>query len=67
MNILLIEDDAVLVDGLTHTLRASGYSVTSATTGSYAEQLLLAQDFDLIVLDLGLPGPDGACCPVRNV
>jgi two-component system OmpR family response regulator len=59
MNILLIEDDAVLVDGLTHTLRASGYSVTSATTGSYAEQLLLAQDFDLIVLDLGLPDMDG--------
>ncbi|MFA5019301.1 MAG: response regulator, partial [Methylobacter sp.] len=59
MNILLIEDDAVLADGLTHTLSASGYSVTSATTGAYAEQLLLAQDFDLIVLDLGLPDMDG--------
>ena len=59
MNILLIEDDAVLADGLTHTLSASGYSVTSATTGVYAEQLLLAQDFDLIVLDLGLPDMDG--------
>lgn len=59
MNILLIEDDAVLADGLMHTLSASGYSVTSATTGAYAEQLLLAQDFDLIVLDLGLPDMDG--------
>lgn len=59
MNILLIEDDAVLADGLTHTLSASGYSVSSATTGLYAEQLLLAQDFDLIVLDLGLPDMDG--------
>lgn len=59
MNILLIEDDAVLADGLMHMLSANGYSVTCATTGSYAEQLLLSQGFDLIVLDLGLPDVDG--------
>jgi two-component system OmpR family response regulator len=59
MNILLIEDDAVLADGLLHTLSKTGYSVTNATTGAYAEHLLLAQDFDLIVLDLGLPDIDG--------
>jgi len=59
MNILLIEDDAVLADGLIHTLGDSGYSVTCATTGAYAEHLLQAQDFDLIVLDLGLPDMDG--------
>jgi len=59
MNILLIEDDAVLADGLIHTLSGSGYVVTVATTGSYAQQLLTAQDFDLIVLDLGLPDMDG--------
>jgi len=59
MNILLIEDDAVLADGLIHTLGGSGYSVTCAKVGAYAEQLLQAQDFDLIVLDLGLPDMDG--------
>jgi two-component system, OmpR family, response regulator len=59
MNILLVEDDAVLADGLFHTLGNSGYTVTSVTTGAYAEHLLLAQDFDLIVLDLGLPDMDG--------
>jgi len=59
MNILLIEDDAVLADGLIHTLSGSGYVVTVATTGCYAQQLLTAQDFDLIVLDLGLPDMDG--------
>ncbi|SJM95028.1 response regulator [Crenothrix polyspora] len=59
MNILLVEDDAVLADGLLYTLRKTGYTVTSATTGTYAEHLLLAQDFDLIVLDLGLPDIDG--------
>jgi two-component system OmpR family response regulator len=59
MKILLIEDDAVLADGLTHTLRNSGYSVSSATSGGYAKHLLQAQDFDLIILDLGLPDIDG--------
>ncbi len=59
MNILLIEDDEVLSDGLTHTLSNIGYSVTGATTGAYAEHLLKAQGFDLIILDLGLPDMDG--------
>ncbi len=59
MNILLIEDDAVLADGLIHTLTRSGYTVVLATAGAYAEHLLMAQDFDLIVLDLGLPDMDG--------
>ncbi|MCX7096482.1 MAG: response regulator transcription factor [Methylococcales bacterium] len=59
MNILLIEDDVVLADGLTHTLAQSGYTVTCANSGAYAEHLLLAQGFDLIVLDLGLPDIDG--------
>lgn len=59
MKILLIEDDAVLADGLTHTLSKSGYAVTCATAGNYALQLLQAEGFDLIVLDLGLPDMDG--------
>ncbi len=59
MNILLIEDDEVLADGLTHTLANNGYTVSGAKSGGYAEHLLQAQDFDLIVLDLGLPDMDG--------
>ncbi len=59
MNILLIEDDEVLADGLIHTLCNSGYCVTGAATGAYAEHLLKAQGFDLIILDLGLPDMDG--------
>ncbi|MDF1583280.1 MAG: response regulator transcription factor [Methyloprofundus sp.] len=59
MNILLIEDDAVLADGLIHTLSNSGYRVTGAISGNYAEHLLQAQDFDVIILDLGLPDIDG--------
>lgn len=59
MNILLIEDDEVLADGLKHTLTKSGYHVTEASRGKYAEHLLQAQGFDLIILDLGLPDIDG--------
>lgn len=59
MNILLVEDDPVLADGLNHTLRQSGYDVTAAATATYAEGMLLAKNFDLIVLDLGLPDMDG--------
>lgn len=59
MNILLIEDDSVLSDGLSHILSKGGFTVTPAVTAAYAEHLILAQDFDLIVLDLGLPDMDG--------
>lgn len=59
MNILLIEDDAVLADGLLHTLGNSGYTLFCASTALAAEQLIESQDFDLIVMDLGLPDLDG--------
>lgn len=59
MNILLIEDDAVLADGLLHTLGNSGYNLSHASTALIAEQLVASQDFDLIVMDLGLPDVDG--------
>jgi two-component system OmpR family response regulator len=59
MRILLVEDDAVLADGLIHILSQSGYAVACATTGAYAERSLLARQFDLVILDLGLPDMDG--------
>jgi len=59
MNILLIEDDEVLADGLKHTLTRSGYHVTEASKGKYAEHLIQAHGFDLVILDLGLPDIDG--------
>lgn len=59
MKILIVEDDAVLADGLHYTLTQSGYDVTCANTGAYAEGMLVAQNFDLVLLDLGLPDMDG--------
>ena len=68
MNILLIEDDVVLSDGLTHILQQSGFAVCVTESGKYALQLIHAQDFDLIVLDLGLPDIDGLelLCNIRS-
>lgn len=59
MNILLVEDDPVLKNGITHALQKSGYKLTSTDSGNYALQLLDVEDFDLIILDLGLPDMDG--------
>jgi two-component system OmpR family response regulator len=59
MRILLAEDDAVLADGLMHTLRHSGYAVDWVKTGAEADAALSAQAFDLVILDLGLPRLSG--------
>lgn len=59
MNLLLVEDDPVLADGLTHALLDSGYSVTHEVSGLRADKLLVERQFDLVILDLGLPDMDG--------
>jgi two-component system OmpR family response regulator len=59
MNVLLVEDDAILADGLSRSLGDWGFTVTHATTGSYAMTALMTQVFDLVILDLGLPDCDG--------
>jgi two-component system OmpR family response regulator len=59
MRILVVEDDAVLRDGLSRSLRNAGYAVETADDGRLADQLLSVHAFDLVVLDLGLPGIDG--------
>lgn len=59
MNILLVEDDPVLADGLSQTLEQAGYAVTAAMTGNYADSALRTQVYDLMILDLGLPDLDG--------
>ena len=59
MRILVVEDDSVLLDGLSRSLRNAGYAVETADDGKLADQLLSVHSFDLVVLDLGLPGLDG--------
>ena len=59
MRILLVEDDAVLGDGLSRSLGDWGFDVTLAETGTYANSALCTQPYDLLILDLGLPDMDG--------
>lgn len=59
MRILLAEDDSVLADGLTRSLRRSGYATDCVKNGLEADSALSTQDFDLLILDLGLPKMSG--------
>ena len=59
MRILLIEDDALLADGLARAMRHSGYVVDIADNGQLADNLLAGNTYELAILDLGLPGLDG--------
>lgn len=59
MHILLVEDDAVLADGLARTLQAQGMQVEVARDGLQADALLQRNPPLVAVLDIGLPGIDG--------
>lgn len=57
--ILLVEDADRIASFVVKGLQAHGLSVTHARTGEDALQLLRAANFDLVILDIGLPGIDG--------
>jgi len=57
--ILLVDDEIVFTDNMTRLLTARGYSVTAIDNGKEALQILGEKDFDVIVLDLKMPGMDG--------
>ncbi|MBV7535082.1 response regulator transcription factor [Duganella sp. sic0402] len=60
MQILVVEDDAVLADGLRRALDGHGMQVEVVGNGAQADQLLQrAGVADVVVLDIGLPGLDG--------
>src|SRR5919108_4526316 len=59
MRILVAEDDAILAEGVTRTLRQSGYAVDWVKNGTEADSALETDDFDLLILDLGLPKKSG--------
>jgi len=59
MRIFIVEDERPLREGLEDLLRGAGHTVESAATGVDAVEIGLAEPFDLILLDLMLPGLDG--------
>jgi len=60
MRLLLIEDDDLLADGIVRALRVAGYNVEWAADGPTADTWLNEREYDLVILDLGLPGLDGS-------
>lgn len=67
-NILIIEDEATLVNNVADKLRAEGYNVSIAMDGETGWEKVRAEKPDLLVLDIMLPGLDGLslCRMVRN-
>lgn len=59
MHILVVEDDPVLADAVTHSLRGRGHAVDCLMTGTEADRALATVDYDLVVLDIELPRMDG--------
>lgn len=59
MKLLLVEDDATLVERLRPLLQKAGYAVEVANNGIDGAFLGEQENFDLVVLDLGLPGKPG--------
>jgi two-component system catabolic regulation response regulator CreB len=57
--ILIIDDEPSIVDIISFALETEGFSTVSCTTGGDALVKLEAADFDLIVLDIGLPDMNG--------
>ena len=59
MRVLLVEDDKALADGLMRTMRENGYAVDHAPDGELALRAANEEHYDLVVLDVSLPGIDG--------
>jgi two-component system OmpR family response regulator len=59
MRLLLAEDDEALVAGLKPALERAGYAVDLATDGVFAQLCAESIDYDLVLLDLGLPRRSG--------
>lgn len=59
MRILIVEDDPSLAEGMAGSLSRPGFGVDSARSGEKADAMLKACSYDLVVLDVGLPGIDG--------
>jgi len=59
MRILVVEDEGRIADFLSRGLASAGYEVDVAATGGAAMEAIHGREYDLVVLDLGLPDTDG--------
>ncbi len=68
MKILVVDDERLLVKGITFNLQNEGYEVSAAYDGNTAVELARSGEFDLIILDWMMPGLSGsdACMKIRE-
>ena len=59
MRVLLVEDDAMIGEAMQGALKDAAYAVDWVQDGQAALASLACQHYDLVLLDLGLPGKDG--------
>jgi len=59
MRLLIVEDDAMLADGLARSLRQAGYAVDWVDSAERAQLAVEHETFDVVLLDIGLPASDG--------
>lgn len=59
MRILVVEDEIDLCDSIAEGLEIDGYAVDTCYDGDEAYELVMTESYDLVVLDLNLPGMDG--------
>src|SRR5919106_4460905 len=57
--ILIVDDDELVRDGLTRLLEGNGYRCASAEDAPGARQMLRSASFDLVLCDIQMPGPSG--------
>ena len=59
MRLLLVEDHAELAEWVARSLRHDGFVLDVLNRGDHADQALRTERYDLVILDLSLPGLDG--------
>jgi DNA-binding NtrC family response regulator len=58
-NLLVVDDEAVIREGMRRILTAGGYHVETSASGRAAIEKIQEQDFDVVITDLKMPGMDG--------
>ena len=65
-NILVVDDDNLVNEFVTETLKRLNYSVSSATSGAEALEMIESRDFDLVLSDVRMPEMDGITLLEKN-
>jgi len=58
-NLLIVDDEAVIREGMRRILSTDGYHVETSASGRQAIEKIQEQDFDVVITDLKMPGMDG--------